>query len=126
MEQTTDTQQILGRIYKITSSRCEGCYIGSTIQPLHTRFSVHKAEYKRYIAGKTNYVSSYEVVQHDDAEIELVHEGVFDTKKDLEKLEGHYIEATRNTVNKRGAGMTRAESSQKYYSKNRSENGLYE
>jgi hypothetical protein len=87
---------------------------------LHRRFSVHKNDYKRYLSGKsTSYVSSIEVVQHDDAKIELIQEGMFDTKKDLEKLEGHYIEATPNTVNKKGAGLTRAESSQKYYIKHK-------
>jgi hypothetical protein len=112
-----ETQQIFGRIYKITSSQCDGCYIGSTTKPLSKRFAVHKKQYLLNLKGKANYTYSFEIVKHSDAIIELVEEALFDSKKDMEKREGHYINVTPNTVNKKGAGMTRTEVWRKCYEK---------
>jgi hypothetical protein len=111
--------QIIGRIYKIVSSECDGCYIGSTTLQLSRRFSVHKSDYKRYVAGKSNYVTSYDVIKFADASIELIHEGVFDSKEDLESFEGEIIRTTPNAVNKCIAGRTRQEYDQQYYQDNR-------
>ncbi len=80
--------QIIGRVYRIISSECDGVYIGSTTQQLNTRFSDHKSHYKLYLHCKTTYVTSFEILKFTDANIKLVHEGVFDGKKDMEKFEG--------------------------------------
>ncbi len=102
------TTQIIGRIYKITSSECEGVYIGSTTQQLRTRFSKHKSDYKRYLDGRTNscYITSFDITKHSDAIIELIHEGIFNDKKDLEKMEGEIIRTTSCCVNKILVGRT--------------------
>ena len=100
---------IIGRIYKIVSSECDGCFIGSTIQQLSKRFSMHKTHYKRYSAGKDHYLSSFEVLKFADARIELIHEGVFDSKEDMETFEGETIRTTPNALNKNIAGRTRQE-----------------
>ncbi len=92
--------QIIGRIYRIASSECDGVYIGSTTRQLDTRFSGHKSTYKRYLACKYNYITSFEVMKFVDAKIELIHEGVFDSKKDMEQFEGDTIRTTPNAVNK--------------------------
>ena len=97
---------IIERIYKIVSSECDGCYIGSTTKHLNKRFSDHKAHYKRYVAGTQNYITSFEILKFVDAQIELIHEGVFTCKKDLEHLEGEIIQTTPNAVNKHVAGWT--------------------
>ncbi len=101
--------QIIGRIYKIVSSECDGCYIGSTVRQLNQRFSLHKYHYKRYSAGHFNYLTSFEVLKFADARIELIHEGVFDSKEDLETFEGETIRTTPNAVNKCIVGRTRQE-----------------
>ena len=98
--------QIIGRIYKIVSSECDGVYIGSTTLQLNTRWSTHKCHYKNYVAGKYHYLTSFEIMKFADAKIELVHEGVFDGKKDLEKFEGETIRTTPNAVNKVIVGRT--------------------
>ena len=98
--------QIIGRIYKITSSACDGVYIGSTTKQLNVRFSVHKSHYKIYLAGNMNYLTSFEVLKFVDAQIELIHEGLFNGKKDMEKFEGETIRTTPNAVNKNVAGWT--------------------
>jgi hypothetical protein len=96
--------QIIGRIYKIVSSECDGCYIGSTTQQLHRRLIHHKSDYKRYLEGKYHYVTSFEVLKFVDVTIELIHEGVFDSKQDLGKLEGEVIRTTPNALNSNIAG----------------------
>ncbi len=99
--------QVIGRIYRIVSSECDGVYIGSTTQQLNTRFYKHKNHYKRYLDGYGNFCTSYEIVKFMDAKLELVHEGLFDSKKDMEKFEGETIRTTPNAVNKRMAGRSK-------------------
>ncbi len=113
------TTQIIGRIYKITSSECEGVYIGSTTQQLKTRFSKHKSDYKRYLDDRTNsnYMTSFEIIKHADAKIELIHEGIFKDKKCLEKMEGELIKTTSCCVNKIICGRTNQESKRLSYEK---------
>ena len=101
--------QIIGRIYKIVSSECDGCYVGSTTKQLSTRFSDHKSSYKRYLSGKGGYYTSFEVLKFVDASVELIHEGVFDSRKDMEHLEGELIRTTPNAMNKNVAGRTKKE-----------------
>ena len=90
--------QIIGRIYKIVSSECDGCYIGSTTQQLSSRFNIHKHHY-----------TSFEVLKFADAKIELIHEGIFDSREDMEIFEGETIRTTPNALNKNIAGRTRQE-----------------
>ena len=111
--------QIIGRIYKIVSSECDGVYIGSTTLQLNTRFGVHKSHSKRYLAGKQHYVTSCEIMKFADAKIELVHEGVFDGRKDLEAFEGEIIRTTPNAVNKVIVGRSKKESRTQYCEANR-------
>ena len=100
-------RQIIGRIYRILSSESDGVYVGSTIEQLKTRFSKHKHSYKRYLDGRGKFCTSYEIVKFTDAKIELVHEGLFDSKRDMEIFEGETIRTTPNAVNKRIAGRSR-------------------
>ncbi len=111
----TSSTQIIGRIYKITSSECDGVYIGSTTKQLNVRFSNHKSHYKMYLAGNMNYLTSFEVLKFVDAQIELIHEGLFNGKKDMGKFDGDTIRTTPNAVNKIVAGR----SLQEYYEYNK-------
>ena len=45
-------QQITGRIYKIISGLTDDVYVGSTVLPLHQRFSTHVSNYKLFNEGK--------------------------------------------------------------------------
>ena len=59
-----------GKIYKITSFQTDDIYIGSTCNPyLSTRFSKHKNNYKSYLNGDFNYISSFEIMKYPDAKI---------------------------------------------------------
>lgn len=91
-------------IYKISSKISNKCYIGSTTIPLKQRLTVHRSSYKRHMNGLSSYISSIEVIQNDDAEIELIEELPEDTKKiDLLNRERFYIEQF-NAVNKNKPG----------------------
>ncbi len=104
--------QIIGRIYKITSSQCDGCYIGSTTQQLNRRLIEHKSNYKRHLNGNVKYVSSVEVCKFVDAQIELVHEGLFESTRHMEQYEGETIRCTPHCINKNIVGRSRTQYSQ--------------
>lgn len=89
-------------IYKIRSKIGDCRYIGSTILDINTRFSVHKAEYKRYQRGLSSYISSFEVVKYPDATVKLV-DTVEGSKAECLDKERFYQEKYL-TVNKNKAG----------------------
>ncbi len=101
------TTQIIGRIYKITSSECEGVYIGSTTQQLHDRFRGHKSAYNQYLQDNMNYITCFEIVKHSYAQIELIHEGLFKDRTDMEHMEGDIIRTTPNAINTHIPGRTK-------------------
>ena len=79
------------KIYKITSEQTPDIYIGSTTKTLNTRLTRHKCEYRKYLRGKHNYVTSFEIVKYPDCKIQLLELCNFETKEELRKLEGEYI-----------------------------------
>lgn len=107
----------LGRIYKIKSEHNNDCYIGSTINNLNNRLSLHKSSYKRYLDGKYGYVSSFDIIKNGNYNIELLEEINFLNKQDLLNRERHYIENEPNCINKNITGRSRAETAHAYYMK---------
>ncbi len=89
-----------GQIYAIRSHQTDLIYIGSTIEPLHKRFYNHKK--------KSNLCSSREIIQYNDAYIELIENYPCNSKKELCRKEGEHIRNT-NCVNKFIAGRTKNE-----------------
>ncbi len=47
-----------------------------------------------------NYIINFEISQFVDAAIDIIREGLFDGRKDLEALECHTIRVMPNAVNK--------------------------
>ena len=86
--ESSEGNQIFGRIYKITSSDTDDVYVGSTLLTLNRRFSNHKNHYKRYAQGiyDHRYTKSFEIIKFGDARIELVSEGLFNTKSRPPKI----------------------------------------
>jgi hypothetical protein len=106
-----------GKIYAIKSNQTELIYIGSTIQELDIRFDLHKRDYKRYINGKYCFVSSFEILQYDDAYIELFEDYTCNNKTELKRREGIIIQEKLQQnicVNKNIAGRTHIESQKAY------------
>ena len=108
-----------GYIYALKSLDSDSVYIGSTFQSLKKRLCKHRTDYKRYLQGKMNYVSSFQLISHPNhyiEEIKVVH-GI--DKKSLQKLEGREIENNPNCINTNITGRARSESVKAYFLKNR-------
>lgn len=89
------------KIYKITSSQTNDVYIGSTCTfQLCDRLSGHKRHFRRYINGKYHYVTSFEVIQYDDAIIKLIEMFPCNNRNELHIRERYWIEKTHSCINK--------------------------
>ena len=105
---------ITGRIYKIYRPCDEKTvYIGSTTQKLNLRFNEHVSSYKRFLNGKYRYITSFDILKHEDAEIQLLKEVKVDSLEELHILENEYINKYKkknfNVLNKRKAFETESE-----------------
>jgi len=94
-----------GKIYCIRSHQTDKVYVGSTVQTLSLRMGAHKRNLKKYKNGKYHYVTSFDILEYDDAYIELIEDFACDNKSQLEKREGHFIREM-DCVNKVVAGRT--------------------
>jgi hypothetical protein len=74
-------------------------YRGHTTQPLHKRLSEHRNTYKFWLNGKNAYCSSYEVLKHGPARIELVRNVCCFNKKEANREEGKFIRELPTCVN---------------------------
>jgi hypothetical protein len=117
------------KIYKIVSPSKNITYYGSTTHDLQKRLINHIRKYKYYKDGKTNYVSVNDVLECDDAVIELVEAYPCNNRKELDKKEGEYIK-NNECINKNIPGRThqewklenieyQKEYSQEYYNNNK-------
>src|ERR1700731_4436191 len=83
------------------------------------RFSLHKSNYKGWLIGNGNYVTSYEILKYDDAYIELFEKYPCESKEQLLKRKGEVIRTSTDAVNKNLAGRTKPESDKAYYNANK-------
>ena len=93
-----DLRYQLGKIYYIYSpSNPEvGFYIGSTIQTIKRRFTLHKSAYKGWLAGKpVDYCSSFEILKLGDAVIFKLEDYFCNNKPELELREKALIKLNR-------------------------------
>jgi hypothetical protein len=91
-----------GKIYKIVSDQTDKIYIGSTTKTyLSQRMDYHRSDYKKWKNGKHHYVTSFDIVKYDDAEIVLIENFPCKTKDELHQKERQIIEQNKNVcVNK--------------------------
>lgn len=90
-----------GKIYKIVSDQTDKIYIGSTTkQYLSQRLSNHQRTYKCFQNGKYHYVTSFEIVKYDDAQIILIELFPCGTKDELLSRERFHLEQNKNCINK--------------------------
>ena len=78
-------------IYTIRSPATNKYYIGSTAQILCKRFSDHKKNYKAYLNGTYQFVTSFKILELGDAYIELLEEINCENNNQLQKREGELI-----------------------------------
>ena len=63
----------LGKIYKLIDNTCSNVYYGSTTEPtLARRLSGHVSNYKTYIKGKGNYITSFDIIKNNTVNPSLV------------------------------------------------------
>jgi hypothetical protein len=94
-----------GRIYKIVSNQTDKVYIGSTCSPLYKRLYAHRKHYKVYLSGKTNYITSFDIIKFEDNDIQLIENYPCKSKEELHAREGFHIRQS-NCVNKCIAGRS--------------------
>jgi len=98
-----------GKIYKLYSKEQNITYIGSTAQYyLSRRLDNHKSTYKCYLNHKSNYVTSFKILECEDYKIELLEDYPCANKKQLKDRERWYIE-NNECVNKNIPSRTQAE-----------------
>jgi len=127
-----------GKIYCIRSHKTDEIYIGSTAQKtLARRMTNHRTKYKRFLQGKIKkQTTSFKILEHNDAYIELICNCPCENKQELQRTEGKYIRE-RDCVNKKIAGRNPREYrkdnsekikeyNQKYYAQNIQKKKEYE
>jgi len=103
------------KIYAIKSrSHPDLQYIGSTKQRIKKRLSGHCSDYKKYLNGNNNYVTSFDILKYNDYYVELYCNTGTDDKSDAHWFEGQIIRA-ETCVNKHIPGRTVKE----YYETNK-------
>jgi hypothetical protein len=85
-------ETFLGRIYRIFAPGCELVYVGSTKTTLAARLGNHINDHRRFLRGKYNYVSSFHVLDHPGATIDLVEESEFHDMQQLREREAYWIQ----------------------------------
>jgi hypothetical protein len=103
--------------YKITSTNTDKVYVGSTEKDINERLNRHEQDYKRYQDGKTNYTTSFEILEYKDYKIELIENKFCQSKEERDTAECKFIINTPNTVNRNLPGRTK----EQYYQNNKQE-----
>ena len=102
------------KIYKLWSPSCNEIYIGSTTQKLSVRMGGHKRSFKSYKNNKQHFITSFHILEYEDARIDLIEKCPCNDKEELRKIEGEYIKKYE-CVNRCVAGRT----SKEYYESNK-------
>ena len=103
-----------GIIYKLECCITGEVYYGSTQQSLSKRMSEHKSSYKHWKEGKTNYTTSYQIIDRGNYSYSLIEIVECEDRKQLEQRERFYIE-NNECINKCVVGRTVKE----YYEANK-------
>jgi hypothetical protein len=97
------------KIYKIVDNTNNNVYIGSTCEPtLARRLAGHIVNYKQYLKGKSNFVTSFDIFKNGDYDIILIENVKCDSKDQLTARERYYIESLE-CINKCIPGRTKKE-----------------
>jgi hypothetical protein len=95
------SETFLGRLYRISAPGCELVYVGSTKTTLAARLCYHRRDYRGFLRGKYPYVSSFHVLEHPGATIDLLEESEFHDMQQFREREAYWIQrlpsCNRNT-----------------------------
>ena len=105
-------------IYKIYGKTHDMVYYGSTAQYYAcNRKAEHNKDYKRWKLGKCHKCSSYDILDTGDWIFEVVEKYPCNTKEELRKREGWYIQNNK-CINKTRCGMSKKEQKREDYLNN--------
>ena len=112
-----------GKIYKVIDVGYNKCYIGSTCEGLSRRMERHRRDYKSYLEGKVNqkHTKSIDIFREygiDNVKIELIENYPCESKEELLKREGFYIQTT-DCVNRCIAGRDKLSYNKQRYENNK-------
>ena len=85
-------ETFLGRIYRISAPTFDRCYVGSTRTTISARLGRHRRDHRGFLRGKYHYVSSFEVLEHPDATIDLLEETEFHDIQQFREREAYWIQ----------------------------------
>ena len=102
-----------GRIYCIRNTIDDDIYIGSTIQPLSKRMSVHREAAKSETCKHSIFYSKVNELGIENFYIELIENYPCESVEQLRKREGYYIREMA-TLNYQIAGRTKKEYMKEY------------
>ena len=95
-----------GKIYKIECNVTDKVYIGSTCKnTLAERLAQHVGNYKCYLNGKSNYVSSFEILQNRNYDIVLIESYPCNSKDELHARERYHTNNIECVNQRKGQGM---------------------
>jgi hypothetical protein len=95
-----------GKIYKLVCNKTGLVYIGSTTEVrLCRRLAGHVSNYKRYIGGKGNFITSFRIIENGDSSILLLEEYPCESKDQLTAIEAKHIREV-DCVNKNIPGRS--------------------
>ena len=81
----------LGKIYEIECNISGKIYVGSTCEPtLARRLAGHVGDYKRYLNGNHNYVSSFDIIKNGNYDIVLIESFTCNSKDELYAKERYW------------------------------------
>ena len=84
----------LGKVYKIVDNTNGNIYIGSTCEKcLSKRLNAHVLNYRKYLNGKYQNTTSFDIIKNDNYDIILLEECPCETKIQLHAKERDYIES---------------------------------
>lgn len=92
-----------GKIYRLISEQTDECYVGSTIQTLAQRMTVHRYDFKKKKGNK----QSFKVLCYDDVKIILLENYACRNSEELRMREQYWIEKLSSTTNVKRAYSTR-------------------
>jgi|LakMenEpi03Aug12_release.lakeMendotaPanAssembly.Ray.scaffolds.fasta_scaffold152489_3 hypothetical protein len=98
-----------GKIYRIDCLTTNEVYIGSTCQPtLAKRLAQHITHLKCWKNGKSNFTTSFQIIERNNYKISLIELFPCNSKDELTAREGHFIR-TITCINKTIIGRTQKE-----------------
>jgi hypothetical protein len=117
----------VGRIYRIWAPGVERCYVGSTRRRLCNRLASHKFKMRVWQSGnpQAQWCSSYQILEHEGAQIDLIEEEEFGDEMELLEREKYWMERLP-TVNHKRPVQTRTERVQQKAESNHRRNQVRE